>query len=344
MSRTVVAIDVETTGLRPYDRIVTLAAVCTIEGLSGFELLHRCFDPRKDSDPAAYAIHGWDDWSTRFQDLWKDQAVELHAWLQRADVIVAHNAEFDLHYVNREFRKADLPPLQGVTFCTQQAARTAGRGSATLDACCARIGLRRNGDRHHAAEDAFLALNLYRHHHGQPLLTITQPWGMPTNYRQPPPRPEGELPRRSAKRAGGPRDVDAASGTLWSRPQRAAVFDRARPVAILLLALALTDGALGAAEQAILVEVVDTAARQLGLRPDLASQASILEELLEIEPSGNLVTRATKSVLADTDWRDAMPRLIARMATADGEINPEKIAAIAWLRDTLLRVGDAGRD
>lgn len=158
------------------------------------------------------------------------------------------------------------------------------------------------------------------------------------------PRPEGELPRRAAKRAGGPRDVDAGPSALWSRPQRSAVFERARPVAVLLLALALTDGALGAAERDILVEVVDLAARHLGYRPDAASQADILEELLTIEPSGNRVTRATKAVLADTDWREAMPRLIARMATADGEISPEKVAAIALLRETLLRVGDAGAD
>lgn len=344
MSRTVVAIDVETTGLRPYDRIITLAALRMAEGANHFELLYRCFDPRKDSEPEAFAIHGWDDWSTRFQDLWADQATELHAWLDTADIIVAHHAEFDLHYVNREFRKAGLPPLRGAAFCTMQAARASSSRSAKLDDCCARIGLRRASARHHAAEDAFLALNLWRHHNGAALVQAGEPWGLPTNYRQPPPRPEGDLPRRAAKRPGGPRDVDAGPSTLWSRPQRIAVAERARPVAILLLALALTDGALGTAERAILVEVVDMAARQLGYRPDPISQAEILEELLTIEPSGNRVTRATKAVLADTDWRDAMPRLIARMATADGEVNPEKVAAIALLRDTLLRVGDAARD
>ena len=55
--RRVIVLDTETTGLLPYDRIVTLGAV----RLEGDELykqsLYLVFDPRKDSHPACDTSH-----------------------------------------------------------------------------------------------------------------------------------------------------------------------------------------------------------------------------------------------------------------------------------------------
>jgi DNA polymerase III epsilon subunit-like protein len=63
-------IDIETTGLRPHDRTVALAAIRLI----GLKMppdghYYLVFDPRKDNHPEAEAIHGWDDWTLRFQGL-----------------------------------------------------------------------------------------------------------------------------------------------------------------------------------------------------------------------------------------------------------------------------------
>lgn len=194
-------IDVETTGLAPYDRIVTLAAIKLI----GLDMppdghFYLVFDPRKDNHPEAVTIHGWDDWTLRSQALFAATAIELHQVFSAASLLICHNTEFDMSMLQHEFRKAGLPPLTTKTFCTLTMARERWPGQrATLDACLSRIGLARTGQRHSAFEDAFLAMNLYRFYGGaeRPYRMSTYP--APTNYCAPPPRPLGKLPRRTKK-------------------------------------------------------------------------------------------------------------------------------------------------
>ncbi len=198
----VIVLDTETTGLLPYDRIITLGAV----KIEGDELLRQSlyliFDPRKDSHPQAEAVHGYDNWMTRYQDLFSDFAVPLRKWFDWADEIVAHNAEFDMRYVQREFRKAEVDMLHHPVFCTMERSREIWSGqSAKLDDCLARIGLSRIGQRHGALEDAYLTAGLYLHQQGikKPLPKVNS-WSPPKNLKPYPPRPTGELPRRAPKR------------------------------------------------------------------------------------------------------------------------------------------------
>ncbi|MFQ0814780.1 DNA polymerase III subunit epsilon [Brucella anthropi] len=198
----VIVIDTETTGLFPYDRIVTIGAV----KIEGHELLRQSlyliFDPRKDSHPQAEAVHGYDNWMTRYQDLFADLAVPLRQWFDWADEIVAHNAEFDMRYVQREFRKAEVEMLPHPVFCTMERSREIWLGqSARLDDCLARIGLSRVGPRHGALEDAYLTAGLYLHQQGvKSALPKVNSWPLPKNLKPYPPRPAGELPRRALKR------------------------------------------------------------------------------------------------------------------------------------------------
>lgn len=198
----VIVVDTETTGLLPYDKIITLGAV----KLEGNELLtqslYLIFDPRKDSHPQAEAVHGYDNWMTRYQDLFADLAAPLRKWFGWADEIVAHNADFDMRYIQREFRKAEVDMLDQPVFCTMERSREIWRGqSAKLDDCLARIGLSRIGERHGALEDAYLAAGLYLHQLGvkTPLPKVNSCYE-PKNLKPSPPRPEGELPRRAPKR------------------------------------------------------------------------------------------------------------------------------------------------
>jgi len=199
--RVAFVIDVETTGFAPNDRIVALAAIRLI----GLEMppdghYYLVFYLRKDNHPEAEAIHGWDDWTLRFQGLFATTAVELHRIFSAAALLICHNAEFDIAMLQSEFHTAGLPPLATKVSCTMLAARGRWPGQrASLDACLARIGQPRAGQRHGAFEDAFLTMNLYRFYHGaaQPYRLHTYP--APTNYRAPPPRPAGKLPRRVRK-------------------------------------------------------------------------------------------------------------------------------------------------
>jgi DNA polymerase-3 subunit epsilon len=160
------------------------------------------FDPRRDSDPEAAKIHGWDDWTLRFQDLFQEHAKALHDHLSGADLLVMHNAEFDLHFVNREFRKVGLPPITVRAYCTMLQARSVWAGQpANLGACAARVGLSRSSLIHSAFEDAFLTMNIFRFLQGnKKIYRLTMDLPKPTNFRAAPARPEGKLPRRTTKR------------------------------------------------------------------------------------------------------------------------------------------------
>ena len=196
----VIVLDTETTGLLPYDRIITLAAI-RFEGTERRDHIYRVYDPRKDSHPGAFAVHGWDDWTLRFQALFADDADEIHEWLSWADRLVMHNASFDMRYVERELRKAEAPQLAVSTHCTMLQARETWNGSAKLDDCLGRIGVRRQSHTHGALEDALLTANLYFHLQGA---SVRHEWvgdlPGPTNLRAAPSRPAGRLPRRETKK------------------------------------------------------------------------------------------------------------------------------------------------
>lgn len=200
-----IVFDTETTGLLPYDRIITLGAVKIEGGELLTQSLYLIFDPRKDSSPQAEAVHGFDNWMTRYQDLFADLANSLRQWFGWADELVAHNAEFDMRYIQREFRKAEVPMLNQPVYCTMDGARRLWRGeSAKLDHCVSRIGLSRVGVRHGALEDAYLTAGLYLHQQGSKLpIPPINAWQEPNNLKPYPSRPFGQLPRRAPKRRQG---------------------------------------------------------------------------------------------------------------------------------------------
>ena len=216
-ARRVLAIDIETTGIRPYDRVITLAAILLIDGEFTSDAYHLIFDPRMDNEPEAAQVHGWDDWTLRFQDLFADLAPAVHQILSDCDLLVAHNAEFDTYYLNRELRKAGFSQITHPICCTLQLARDAWPGQrASLDACIKRIGLSRTQSRHSAFEDAFLAGNVYRYFIGRTSYRRLDTCPIPTNLCPALPRPEGLLPRRSPKR----RRIPLPKNTLGTIPSR----------------------------------------------------------------------------------------------------------------------------
>jgi DNA polymerase-3 subunit epsilon len=197
-----VALDVETTGLAETDRVVSFGAVVLTTaslaaGRPEIACHHLIFDPGRPSHPMAEAVHGYDDWLLRHQDPAGRHAGALSDLLAGADLLVAHNAAFDLGFVNRELRQAGLGPIATKAYCTMEAYRRRGeKGRAALDAVCRRIGLSRVGARHGALEDAWLALRAYLWLQACPVAVARPGLAAPTNLRPAPPRPEGPLPPR----------------------------------------------------------------------------------------------------------------------------------------------------
>ena len=167
--------DVETTGLGNHDRIVSFGGIGMIsrglaKGRPNLEYLYLVFDPGRANRRAAEQIHGFSDSALRLQDPFAVHAADVWRFLTSYELLVAHNAAFDLRFINRELSLSGLPALTGPVYCTMKGYRALGlRGSASLSAVCRRIKLARAGDRHGGIEDAWLAMQIYLWLHGCPL-------------------------------------------------------------------------------------------------------------------------------------------------------------------------------
>lgn len=162
----IVFVDVETTGLTPHDRIVTLAAILLdASAFSGgqvdLKFIHRIYNPEIACHPEASRIHGYSDSLLQRQASFTGDAEEISDFLGRADLVVCHNASFDLRFVNQALNSCSLPILSAKSYCTMENYRRQYDGSARLDSAIARFGLSREGRRHGAFEDAWLTMNLF---------------------------------------------------------------------------------------------------------------------------------------------------------------------------------------
>lgn len=213
-------VDVETTGLTAKDRIVSIAVIMLetrysrrfYEGIS-LDFMHLITDPCRKSHPAALQAHGHDDWVLRHQDLFAEHAALIRDFIQRASAVAAHNASFDVPFINRELELAGLPHLDRPIICTMNDWRKKRSGGWSLNAACRQLGISRRGEEHNALEDAYLSMRLYHALNELPFypkLDALPP--LPSNWREPPPRPEGALPRRRPRKAPKPVTSGEAAG------------------------------------------------------------------------------------------------------------------------------------
>jgi DNA polymerase III subunit epsilon len=210
--KTIAFMDVETTGLTGHDRVVTLAVILLEvptmnEGETKVEItisaIHRIYNPGRDCDLVASRIHGHSDWKLRHQPFFIEEAKEVNEYIGKADLVVCHNAEFDLRFMNREFAKSSMPPITAQSFCTMEGYRRNYAGSASLNNVIRQLGLKRETGRHGALEDAWLTMNVFFVLHdtraGWPFSTLGEEKCMLQNLREVPPMPEGELPPRKRR-------------------------------------------------------------------------------------------------------------------------------------------------
>lgn len=203
MPQYVAFVDVETTGLTGNDRIVSFACILLktsnlVDGEFDLSYVHIICDPGRKCHPKAQAVHGYTDWELQHQDTFADKTELVIEIISRADLVVAHNAAFDISFINRELRAAGHLMLEKTTYCTMQACRKKGVDRSSLSAVAAQIGLARSNERHTALEDAWLAMMIYLWLHDCPARFSFSAFGdaRPKNLRPTPPTTAGPLIRR----------------------------------------------------------------------------------------------------------------------------------------------------
>jgi DNA polymerase-3 subunit epsilon len=160
-----IAFDTETTGLDPKygHRVVEIGCVEMINRVATGKVFHKYINPERDVPEDAQAIHGITTEFLADKPIFADVAREFLEFIGDAD-LVAHNAGFDMKFINFQLEALGLKPISGTRVVdTLATARKMFPGSpASLDALCKRFNIDLGArTKHGALLDAELLANVY---------------------------------------------------------------------------------------------------------------------------------------------------------------------------------------
>jgi len=160
-----IVIDTETTGLDPYQghRLIEIGCVELVNRISSGHVFHRYVNPERDIPAEAVAIHGIDSARVKTEKVFAEIADELAEFLGDAP-LVAHNAMFDLGFLNAEMERSGKPLVARERMIdTLLLARRKYPGAANrLDDLCARYRIdNSHRTKHGALLDAELLAEVY---------------------------------------------------------------------------------------------------------------------------------------------------------------------------------------
>lgn len=139
-----IVFDTETTGVEPNkgDRVVEIGCVEIVDRLPTGATFHCYVNPERDMPAEAFAVHGLSAEFLSDKPVFADIAADFMAFVGDAP-LVAHNAQFDVKFLNAEFARLGLPPLDpGRVVDTLVMARRKFPGANnTLDGLCSRFGI-----------------------------------------------------------------------------------------------------------------------------------------------------------------------------------------------------------
>jgi DNA polymerase-3 subunit epsilon len=142
MTREIV-LDTETTGLNPLtgDRVVEIGGVELFNHIPTGRHFHHYINPERRMAEDAFSVHGLSDEfladKPRFAEI-ADQMLEFFG----DAVLIAHNAPFDVQFLNFELEKAKRPTLRNQIIDTVVLARDKHPGArVSLDALCKHYGI-----------------------------------------------------------------------------------------------------------------------------------------------------------------------------------------------------------
>ncbi len=160
-----IILDTETTGLDPHSghRIVEIGCVELLNLIPTGQTFHVYLNPDRDMPEEAFRVHGLSIDFLSDKPRFADVADGFLAFVDGAR-LVAHNASFDLNFLNAELRSLgrDLIPPELVVDSLALARRRHPGGRNSLDDLCSRFGIdssRRT--KHGALLDAELLAEVY---------------------------------------------------------------------------------------------------------------------------------------------------------------------------------------
>lgn len=106
-----ICFDTETTGLYADngDRIIEIGAVELVNHIPTGREYHVLINPERDVPIEAVKIHGIDNDVLKDKPVFKQIAQEWIDFVGEDSLLVAHNAEFDIKFINMELERCGLP-------------------------------------------------------------------------------------------------------------------------------------------------------------------------------------------------------------------------------------------
>jgi DNA polymerase-3 subunit epsilon len=160
-----IVFDTETTGLDPFkgDRLVEIGCIELLNRFPTGRTFHRYINPERDMPQEAFAVHGLSYDFLKDKPLFASIVDELLDFIGEA-TLVAHNATFDLGFLNAELEyiKRAAIPRDRLVDTLLLARRKYPGGSNRLDDLCVRFGIDNSRrTKHGALLDAELLAEVY---------------------------------------------------------------------------------------------------------------------------------------------------------------------------------------
>ena len=157
--------DTETTGLETkLVRIIEIGGIELVNNFPTGRTLHLYINPGdRKVHPDALAVHGITDESLKDKPSFAEVAGQIIEFFEGAKWI-AHNAAFDIGFINAEFERLGLPPVptEHVVDTLALARRKNPMGPNSLDALCRRYGIdNAHRTKHGALLDSELLAEVY---------------------------------------------------------------------------------------------------------------------------------------------------------------------------------------
>jgi DNA polymerase-3 subunit epsilon len=160
-----IVFDTETTGLDPFQghRLVEIGCIELVNRIPSGQHFHRYINPERDIPAEAFAVHGLSLDFLKDKPRFPDICEELIEFIGDAP-LVAHNALFDLGFLNAELERCKkmLLTRDRLVDTLMLARRRHPGGSNRLDDLCARYGIDNSRrTKHGALLDAELLAEIY---------------------------------------------------------------------------------------------------------------------------------------------------------------------------------------